>query len=77
MWALRSHRIGVAPGPTITGYALRPSMPASSSEDRVTAPPHGAIVRIRWAEVCEALTMPTFLPLHWLMSVLFWQTPSS
>ena len=77
MWALRSHCIGVAPGPTTTGYALRPSVPASSSEDGVTAPPHGAIVRIRWAEVCEALTMPTFLLLHWLMTVLFCQTPGS
>ena len=62
MWALRSHCIGVAPGPTTTGYALRPSVPASSSEDGVTAPPHGAIVRIRWARYVKRLQCPRFCP---------------
>lgn len=52
-----SHCIGVAPGSPLTGYDLRPSMPASSSENRGAVPPHSTIVRISWVEVCGALKM--------------------
>lgn len=65
MWGLRSHCIGVAPGPTATGYDLRPSVPASSPENRVTAPPCGVIVRICWAKACKALRTVLVCGEHW------------